>query len=187
MVNDNDVVFLWPDADAVHTKKYTGDLSMLHSVNFQVELMSTCIVLIHGISVSFFNTVYVIEPYTSVALLEYIKPALAKNPVTVQSVCGKYLPLRVQEFFDSPKPTTFDDAYFDGFIITQDTMLIKWKQPTVDARYVGDGVFQIGHRSNMVDFRLDDGEDAAGKCEVDSIYELSTDCYAVHIESMKFL
>ncbi|MGI4816656.1 MAG: hypothetical protein ACRYE7_01565 [Janthinobacterium lividum] len=170
-----DVAFLWPDADAVHTKKYNGDLKILNAINFQVELMSTSIVLIHAISVSFFDKIYVIEPYTSVALLDHVRPIIKGSRASIQGMANddSYLPICVQEFFDAPKPTSYDETRFDGFILTQDTMFIKWKQPTVDARYMGAGVFQIGNDTQMVKFQLDDSEHVISVCEVDGIYELS--------------
>jgi len=174
MIKD-DVAFLWPDANAVQTKKYNGDLKILNAINFQVELMSTCIVLIHAISVSFFDKIYVIEPYTNVLLLDHIRPMLKDDCASIQGMenDGAYLPVRVQEYFDAPKPTTYDETRFDGFILTQDTLIIKWKQPTVDARYMGDGDFQIGNDVQMIKIQLDDSERAIFNCEVDGIYELS--------------
>ncbi|XP_060873760.1 uncharacterized protein LOC132947469 [Metopolophium dirhodum] len=174
MMIQNDMAFVWPDADAVHTKPYIGNgLKLLDSINFQVELMSMCIVLVQAICVSFFDKLYVIEPSTSVKFLDHLRPLLT-DACAVQSLDNStYLPICVQKFYDSPRPDDYDKSLYDGFILTQDTMLIKWKQPTIDAKYLGARKFMVGNGTKLITIIVDASERAEEKCEVDCIYELS--------------
>lgn len=81
----------------------------------------------------------------------------------------------VQKFHgDRQCPKTFQLDRYDGFILAQDRLLIKWKQPTIDARYLGNNTFEVGDSKNPILFSLDAGEQADDKCTENSIYELSS-------------
>lgn len=171
----NDRILLWPDAATVQTLRYEGDLSAIDKIIFQVELMPTCIVLIHAISVSFFNKIYNIEPYTGIDILNYLHAKLHDIYVTYENEPSKKLPLIVQRFYDDrPCPKSFSTDTYDGFILAQELLFIKWKQPTIDAEYMGKNTFKVGDDKKPILFKLDDNENADDICVEHNIYELSS-------------
>lgn len=87
----NDRILLWPEASSVQTLRYDGDLSVIDKIIFQVELVTGYIVLIHAISVSFFDKTYNIEPYTGIEILDYLDGVL-KN-VTICDETTNKLPV----------------------------------------------------------------------------------------------
>lgn len=175
MMYKDETVYIWPDALPIQTHSIDkGDLSVIARVNFQVELTTTYLILVHALSVTFGNNkVHLIEPYSSIKFLDYIRPKFRvilnyNNDNTIVK-----LPIRVQKFFDPPKQLTYDTEKYDGFILVQRSMYIKWKQPTIDAIYIGNGQFEVGDtKGQRVRFKLDSTEET-NNCVKDSIYELS--------------
>lgn len=164
-------ILLWPDAATVQTLHYEGDLSAIDKIIFQVELMPTCVVLIHAISVSFFNKIYNIEPYTGISILNHLHEILGNVYIKFGN---DSIPLMVQKFYDDiPCPKTFETDHHDGFILAQELLFIKWKQPTIDVEYLGDNTFKVGDDKNPIIFTLDETENADTICVKNGIYELS--------------
>lgn len=170
----NDRILLWPDSAPVQTLRYDGDLSAIDKIAFQVEIMPMCVVLIHAISVSFFDKIYNIEPYTGIQVLDHLHRTL-QNVIVTNKDRTLSVPLIVQRFHDDqPCPETFPMDRFDGFIFAQDLLFIKWKQPTIDVKYLGNNTFKVGDDKTPIMFTLDEEERAEDKCEEDNIYELSS-------------
>lgn len=170
MVKDHRIL-LWPDAATVQTLRYDGDLSAIDKIIFQVELMPTCVVLIHAISVSFFNKIYNIEPYTGISILNHLHDILGNVFIKFGN---DSVPLIVQKFYeDRPCPKTFSTDRYDGFVLAQELLFIKWKQPTIDVEFLGDNTFKVGDDKNPIIFTLDERENANAICVKNGIYELS--------------
>lgn len=170
MVKDGRIL-LWPDASTVQTLSYDGDLSAIDKIIFQVELMPTCVVLIHAISVSFFNKIYNIEPNTGITILNFLHDTLKNVFIHFEN---EPLPLLVQKFYnDQPCPKTFDADRYDGFIMAQDLLFIKWKQPTIDVEFMGNNTFKVGDDKHPILFTLDEAERSNDVCVKNGIYELS--------------
>lgn len=177
MINSEDRVLLWPDTADQKSLFISGDPAPIKHINFQAEIMPDAIVLVHAISASFFGKIYTIEPYTSVSVLNYVRDLL-NNVVVHDPEPYRDYKLIVQKFYPAPKPTHFDVSKYDGFILAQKTLFIKWKTPTIDAKYAGFGVFEIGHYGHggqIIKFTLDAEQTklALAECKVGNIYELS--------------
>lgn len=177
MINSENRVLLWPDTADQKSLFISGNPEPIKHINFQAEIMPDSIVLVHAISASFFGKIYTIEPYTSVSVLNYVRD-LMKHVVVHDPNPYRDYKLVIQKFYPAPKPKYFDVSKYDGFILAQKTLFIKWKTPTIDAKYAGLGVFEIGHYGpggQIIKFTLDAEQTklALAECTVGNIYELS--------------
>lgn len=176
---------IWPDSMPIksHTFSTRTDnpddfelvLKYLSKINFQVEIMPTSIVTVHFLSVLYRNKVHLIDPYSSIEFLDFLRVYLPQtdiNFITLDASTQK-MRLRLQRFFNPPKRTSFNHEKYDGFILVQRAMFIKWKQPTIDAKYLGDSSFEVGNGNNIIKFKLE--SEHLDSREKDKIYEISSD------------
>jgi hypothetical protein len=63
-------------------------------------------------------------------------------------------------------------AKYDRIILVQRAMFIKWKQPTIVARYLCDSTFEVGDNDNIVKFKI--LSDDTSRCKENNIYEISS-------------
>lgn len=184
MIKDG-VMCLWPDSMPIKThtfstkndNPYDFDIAVknLGKINFQVEIMPTSIIIVHVLSVSYQKKVHLIDPYSSIDFLDFLRiklPEIHVNFITLDESSQK-MRLRFQRFFNPPKCNTFNQEKYDGFILVQRSMFIKWKQPTIDARFLGGSLFEVGNGNNIIQFRLQSGH--LSECKKDKIYEISSD------------
>lgn len=184
MVKNKDV-YIWSDSMPIQTHTFTTttrdnndggkkDLSTIEQINFQVEIMPTSIVIVYTLSVSFYDKVHLIEPYSNIDYLDHLRTVLAPTFINYVSKDNSVvlLHLKLQRFFEPPRHDSFNKKKYDGFILVQRAMFIKWKQPTIDARYLGNSVFEVGDSNGkIVRFTLESR--TVRHCVKDNIYELS--------------
>lgn len=124
-------VRIWPDASNIIVRSCSGDnLSLLNNICVQIEIMDGYYILTGLIAISCYNNMYMSEPIYNLKFLKHIYKKL-KN-VTIGG-----LPMYIQKYFNSELPTDYDANKYDGFVVIQNQLLIKWKKPTVDLKCVG--------------------------------------------------
>lgn len=157
------LAYLWPDAGAIyHADFECDDFDALADVCLLVELLEDRAIIIETIGSQYEDgEVYTTEPMTNVVLLERLARCLGNDA----KVDGK--PLSVQRYYDPPKPFSYDEHLYDGFVIVQNDMVIKWKMPTIDVACVAPFTYTVGESTTL---RL-----PYDKGEVDAIYEMSPD------------
>lgn len=157
------LAYLWPDAGAIYHADFScRDYDAVANVCLLVELLDDRVVVIETIGSQYEDgEVYTTEPLTNVLLLERLRERLGDDA----TVDGK--PLSVQRYYEPPKPFTYDETLYDGFVIVQNDMVIKWKMPTIDVACVAPFTFTVGD-GTVLRLEHDEGE-------VDAIYEMSPD------------
>lgn len=169
----NGHAYIWPDANEIYTKPCSGDLSIIEHMCLQVELMDDKIVIVEVIAASYSSKIYTVEPLTNVAMLGHLKAALSASAVSV----GEKR-LVVQTFYITPLPARLPDhPDYDGFIIVQHELLIKWKAPTVDVKCVGPYRYTVGSgdRNTVMNLPEVDGEGRETVAGVEGrIYEMAS-------------
>lgn len=151
-IGDN--AYIWPDAGEICTERCTlladngartivpncpdlnGALQSIRNMCIQVEIMNDSIVIVEIVAVSYFDAIYYPEPLVNVEMLTHLKHILCHDDSTPRVSVGNK-PLSVQVYHESELPDSYDRTRYDGFIIVQNNLLIKWKCPTVDVCYVG--------------------------------------------------
>lgn len=184
MMIKNKAMYIWPDSMPIKTHTfytngssvdYEAAVKFLERINFQIEIMETSIVIVHILSVSYQKKVHLIDSYSSIAFLDYLRMNITQIIIRFitldQSI--QEMRLRLQRFFDPPRRSTFNKSKYDGFILVQRSMFIKWKQPTIDAKYLGESKFEVGNGENIITFELQD--EHLQTCEKNKIYEISSD------------
>jgi len=165
LCTDRNNTYLWPDADQISVIDFVrvGEQTpseqldrfydLIRNVCIQVELMQDYMVIVDVIAASFYDEIYSSEPCTTVSVLRELHRVLGTSRGTrdthirVRGIVpsarlshngenGTYS-LRVQRFYDSHIPDSFDTTLHDGFIILQNNITVKWKYPTVDVKYLG--------------------------------------------------
>lgn len=166
------VAYLWPDTQRIRIERVHGstNMSSLFSGMYMLaEIMLDRIVIIEVIGCRYYGRIFTTEPMTNVNMLACLSEELGKCMV------GE-LPVWVQTFYPAPMPTIdYDKTLHDGFVVVQNDMIIKWKIPTVDVRFVGvPNRFSIGsdtviHLTTVPNVPL----------ELNAIYEISCDYHVL--------
>lgn len=155
--NNTKEAFLWPDAkDIIMDKCYGDNYEPVLNFCFLVEIMEDFIVIIEAIGALIDGVIYTSEPKTNTAVLEYLNEHVSNLRIGSK-------PVRIQKFYLPPLPNTYDSSVFDGFIIVQDDMVIKWKIPTIDAKCIEPYKYKVASKIIQLSFAGDVGD----------IYELS--------------
>lgn len=166
-------VYIWPDASEISTHAYQGNLAFMKHMCLQVELMEDRIVIVEVVAAAYYEEIYTVEPLTNVAILRHLNTALPKSAVTVGNKR-----LTVQTFYNTYLPKRFDETKYDGFIIVQQDLTIKWKPPTVDVKCVGPYEYMVGSNNQTVIIRLPEPNDDDERNEIVGIkgcvYEMSS-------------
>lgn len=119
-----------------------------NSMCLQVEIMEDKIVIVELISCKYNNKIYTCDVPTN---LKFLK--LLFNQIGTQNLTIKNKQLIVQQYFPDPIPKNgYDVSIYDGFIIAQNSNLIKLKYPTFDAKFIGksffdNDLFQVGQNA----------------------------------------
>ncbi|XP_039301035.1 uncharacterized protein LOC120356207 [Nilaparvata lugens] len=164
--------YIWPDAGEIYTDTCTvldktsgaGDnpLTLIRNMCMQVELMPDSIIIVEVVAISYFDTVHNPEPLINVRILNFLRSILYTRAGTPRITIGEKH-LKVQTFHRGQLPKTYDTSCYDGLIIVQNDLLIKWKCPTIDMRYVGPGNrFSVAEKFITLpdsSFILDEGTD----------------------------
>nr|AJZ73110.1 Lef-4 [Venturia canescens] len=129
--------YVWPDAGQVTTERCTGDVSSIQRICMQVELTDRDIVIVEIVAASFDGNIHTSEPLTNVALLKLLAQRLTGR-ITVGT-----RQLRVQTFHNSQLPSSFNKELYDGFIIVQDDLILKWKAPTIDVKCIAPNEYTV--------------------------------------------
>jgi hypothetical protein len=149
--------FMWPDAkDIVVDQCYGENYEPVLNFCFLVEIMEDFIVIIEAIGALIDGIIYTTEPKTNTAVLAYLNEHVPNLRIGNKQV-------RIQKFFPPPLPNTYDSSNFDGFIIVQDDMIIKWKIPTIDVKCIEPYKYKVASKIIQLSFAGDVGD----------IYELS--------------
>lgn len=139
VVDGKHQTYFWPDGENVSIKYCIGDnLHMLYNLCLLVEIMENKIVLIEIIGSSFANNIFTTEPYTTAMVLKYLKTQMTNAFLNDQ-------PIIVQQFFKSSLPDSLPSSEFDGFVIIQKGIIIKWKHPMIDVKCTGTFTFKAGN------------------------------------------
>lgn len=134
---NKDLVYLWPDAGQIRTEKFHGtNRALLADICLLVELMDDRVVIIEAIGSEFNQSIYTTEPITNIAILDHFHALLGDARIGDR-------PLIVQRFYDPPKPFSYDTELYDGFIIVQNDIVIKWKIPTIDVKCVAPYTYTV--------------------------------------------
>ena len=156
-INGKNLTYLWPDANNIPTEECHGEgFDVLVNFCFLVEIMDDCIVIIEAIGALIENDIYTTEPMTNAYVLKYLKTQKLNIKIGNK-------PVIVQEFYGTKLPSAYDTTKFDGFIIIQNDMIIKWKIPTIDVKCIDKFTYQVAEYKINLDF-----EGVVGK-----IYEIS--------------
>lgn len=155
----SNLTYIWPDAQYVKTERaICSNINLLKNLCFLVELMDDgTIVIIEAIGTLVDSTIFTTEPMMNASILKYLKENIVDLTISGRKV-------RIQEFYPAPMPEVYDINKFDGFIIIQNDMVIKWKAPTVDVKCIGPYTYTVCGDT----LTLNDVEG-----EVDKIYEMS--------------
>lgn len=155
-----DIAYVWPDADVIRTERFHGDRALFENLSLLVEIMDEVMLVIEVIGTQFEddNNIYTTEPSTNLKMLDYLRQR------TIAGGCVNRVGDRVlliQTFFDGPMPDHETDAeeeetsdatvsrtkQYDGYIIAQGDIMIKWKIPTIDVRCIAPHTFQVANRT----------------------------------------
>lgn len=169
----NGYAYVWPDASEIYTQPYRGDLTFMERMCLQVELMDDRIVIVEVIAAAYYEEIYTAEPLTNVEILRRLNAVLTESAVTVGDKR-----LTVQTFYNTYLPKHFDDAVYDGFIIVQQDLTIKWKPPTVDVKCIGPYEYTVGSNDQTVIIQLPKPDGFNNQDEIvgveGCIYEMSS-------------
>lgn len=172
MFLDDGTAYIWPDAGNVACLSFTihGDdasivISILQNLCLLVEVMDDHLVLLEAIGGEFNKKTYTLEPQTNLIFIKILHSYSFAIHIT-DPTTNATKPIRLQEYYESPMDLHFNDKndQYDGLIIVQDDLIIKWKLPTVDVMCVEGNVYSIGDATTLTL----DYEGVSG-----SVYELS--------------
>lgn len=137
--NTQQLAYLWPDANEIQTKPYTNfNLDILKNICVSVEIMDDCIVIIEVIGGLYNGDIFTTEPRTNINILKYMRNKIKRDKTTIDNK-----PLIVQQFYSGNMPNVYDETKFDGFIIVQNDLIIKWKIPTIDVKCVSEKSYSV--------------------------------------------
>lgn len=145
----NGHAYIWPDASEIYTEAYRGDLTFMERMCLQVELMDDNIVIVEVIAAAYYEDIYTTEPLTNAEVLRHLHAVLTESEVTVGDKR-----LTVQTFYNTYLPKHFDDSKYDGFIIVQEDLTIKWKPPTIDVKCIGPYKYMVGSTNQTTIIQL---------------------------------
>lgn len=160
--NGSYLTYLWPDAKRISTNVCFSNsrLDILINLCILVEIMNDCIVIIEVIGSLIHDDIYKTEPVSNAAVLRHLN-----NNLPTDIRIGE-VPLIVQKFYPKPMPNTYDYGKFDGFIVIQNDLIIKWKQPTIDVKCIDKNKYSVGDGHEFL---------LSFYGETDGIYEMSCD------------
>lgn len=141
----HNLVRIWPDAQSITTKLCVGlNTDILYNTCILAEMMDDCFVIVEIIASQYSQDIYKTEPMININFLKHLKRTLSSNVY----IDGK--PLIVQTFSkakslesDNILKLDYDKSKYDGFIIVQNDMIIKWKIPTIDVECVSQNEYII--------------------------------------------
>lgn len=155
---------LWPDGNKVTSHECDGDnLSLLTNLCLLVEEMSHKFVILEVVGAKMNDDIYTTEPRTTLNIL-----AQLRKLITNVRIGQKFV--EVQKFFDPPRPRKYPEGEYDGFIIIQRDLVIKWKYPTIDVKCISPYTFVIAGTVIALDANISCNEGETGK-----IFEVSCD------------
>lgn len=141
-------VFYWTDLMTVESRSLqlsaaiaAPALALLRNVCCAIEIMDDRIVLLEAIGTRANGQIFNTEPQTNWEFLRALREICAGTTVTL---AGK--PLEIQQFFDPPKASDYDRRLYDGLVIIQGPLIIRWKVPTTDVKCVLDTARPAGSK-----------------------------------------
>lgn len=142
--------YLWPDAHSIYVEKFYGEgVELLVNLCLLVEMMEQFFVLIEVIGTVFEQHNYNMEPMANVNILCHLRKRINGTIRVGDHISGR--PIRIQHFHISELPETYDVSLFDGFIIIQNNLIIKWKIPTIDVKCIKDTRYQCANGEIIFD------------------------------------
>lgn len=142
--------YLWPDAHSIYVEKFYGkDVELLVNLCLLVEMMEQFFVLIEVIGTVFEQHNYNMEPMANVNILCHLRKRINGTIRVGDHLTGR--PIRIQHFHISELPETYDVSLFDGFIIIQNNLIIKWKIPTIDVKCIKETRYQCANGEIIFD------------------------------------
>ncbi|UDM55405.1 Lef-4 [Phenacoccus solenopsis nudivirus] len=166
------LISIWPDLSPLQTLEINDmdpAFDCLDKYSLQVELLDNLIVIVHVISIKVGGKLHYVDLYNNLSFLRHTHSILHNKRL------GNYI-VKVQQYTNSRLPYTFDmkNGLFDGLIIYQNNHYIKWKQPTIDAIYLGGNRFYVGSSKRYETLICPHlKEDEQNELQVGSLYELS--------------
>lgn len=142
---------MWSDADDIRIVWCSHPhIQTLVNICCLVEILPDRMVLIEAIGALVNDHIYTTEPRTNVEFLQHF---VTLSNITDNGVNGQHIdnkPLQVQQFYNTALPTNYDTKLYDGFIIVQNDLIIKWKIPTIDVKCLTENTYKVGqHEINL--------------------------------------
>lgn len=129
MIYCNKTLSFWPDSQDVQIEEIELPLNIDYMC-LQVEIMDDRIVIVELIASSYDGNIFTTEPRTNLKFLSRIQNELKNKEIRIND-----RKLMVQRYYSNPLPPSYDQSLHDGFIISQNDLLIKWKAPTIDVKW----------------------------------------------------
>lgn len=140
----NDTVYIWPDTQEITTvtsiDKYLK--SVLSNLCIQIEILEEYIVIVEIIAFRYDDNIFYTEPLTNIIILDYLNELLEGKSVFLNQK-----PVKIQKYFSTQLPVQYDKKFYDGFVIAQNDMLIKWKIPTIDVQCLGGNDYIVANKT----------------------------------------
>lgn len=167
-IYSNKNIYIWPDGDNIKTATINQDdllkLKIIENLCLQVEIMDSFIIVVEIISLIYDNELYIVEPQTNISILNRLHNYYEHLNLTIDKKLWK-----IQCYFKMPKPENYNEEMYDGFIIFQNNISIKWKLPTIDVKYMGEDNYEVAGKL----IKLNSNNSIS--CETGKIYEISAD------------
>lgn len=152
LFDSDQTAIIAPDLHDTRTVKFditqfdAATAHLLRNMCFQIEIMDDCIVLVELLGALYNGIPFLVEPMTNINFLKMIAERLLNMPSLTLPIHLDGKQLLIQEYYRPPMPIErLEYARHDGFIVAQENQLIKFKQPTIDVRYMGKNVFVCGN------------------------------------------
>lgn len=140
------ITYTWSDSSEIQNKKCRGtNIDQLINICCAVEEMDDRFVIIEAIGTLVNDEIFTTEPMANASFLRRFSEILG-NDMFIDDK-----PVVVQTFNQPPLPDTYGENY-DGFIIIQNDIIIKWKIPTTDVKCITPTTYKIGSQQIQLDF-----------------------------------
>lgn len=147
------LTYLWSDsADIRKVWCSHPHIERLVNICCLVEIMPDCVVLIEAIGALVGEHIYTTEPRTNVEFLKQFATLSVTGDSEWKRQSIDDVPFQIQQFYDNQLPHEYDGKFFDGFIIVQNDLIIKWKIPTVDVKCLVGDMYKVGQDEIKLNF-----------------------------------
>lgn len=126
----HDTVYIWPDTQEITVCSIDKYLKrVLSNLCIQIEILEEYIVIVEIIAFRYDDNIFYTEPLTNIMILDYLYKLFENKNLFINKK-----PVKIQKYYSTQLPVEYDKKFYDGFVIAQNDMLIKWKIPTIDVQ-----------------------------------------------------